>query len=233
MEDKTEDGQGIKRMLRLDTYVVVFLLTFALGLTAAYRVMHRRSVETTPGPVSVKQAPVQKETAENNPGDDICDGSFPEVKSVYISDPLKRINRVWYAAHVIFFYKNGDWVRVLDQVRKEDDKFIFSTPDGYFEEVGTWKEDDGGLITISIERRRCHMCSLTKDYRKPAFPIVERWGVKGLIIGQTDASYRKYRQIKEEQVFHHLDENEMGWEIRKILSPCEIRHGINPSGEDY
>jgi len=220
-------------MLRLDSYILVFLLTFALGMTAAYWVMHRRLVEATQSPVSVRQAPIERESAQNYPGDDICKEPFPEVNSIYISDPLIRINRVWYDAHVVFFYKNGDWVRVSDQVRKEGDKFIFSTPDGYLEEVGTWRKEDGRAIKISIEKRRCHMCGLHENYRKPAFPIIERWDSRGLIVGRTDASYRKYKQIKEDQVFHHLDEGEMDWDIRKLLSPCEIRHGINPSGEDY
>jgi hypothetical protein len=46
-------------------------------------------------------------------------------------------------------------------------------------------------------------------------------------------SHRKYRQIREDQVFHDIDRGEFGWDVREAISPCIIRFGDNYNGEDY
>ncbi|HVG31919.1 MAG TPA: hypothetical protein VM911_02520 [Pyrinomonadaceae bacterium] len=221
-------------MPRLTVRIAVALLTFTIGVTVTFWLMRRRSTEQAQIPAHSVPPLIQRASEPPARSENVCDDvPLPEVEKVYISYPLEKINRVWYNAHIIFFYKNGDWVRLWDEVRREGDKFIISPPDGFHDEVGTWKKEDNGVITISIERRSCHMCGLPLGYQKPDYPITERWLSKGLILGHTDVSHRRYRQIREDQIFHDLDEGVSAWDIRRSLSPCLIRYSPNGTGEDY
>ena len=188
-------------MQRLTVRLAVAILTFAVGVAAASLWLFNRQEAV---PEQGRWTPVAAVDEKNGPEPVTRDTPTPEVKWFYISSPVKWEKYGWaYGTSIVIFYANGDWGRVSPSIKREGKTLYTGYAEGYSAEIGKWRMEADGSVTVTRERGKCYLCFVTSEDVRPR-PIVERWTVRGGTLGQPGkilkAPNEKYRLLKREEL---------------------------------